>query len=236
MSRLAPVLLCCVLLVAGCAGFTADEPETPGPVSVPEVTVPTPEATPTATDRPRIAAGVTRERVVDPEALVAAHVGTLRNASVLFTYERTVTAGNGTVQRRVIDGRVDRGANATTTWTVTNTSDTAAGTETTTETRSGEDRSFSPSFRDRLRPVLAAVELVRTDNPSGVPLRTTTYFYRADATTATLFGERARNVSVLLEVESSGVVMSYRLRYERVGTGAEVVERLNYGAVWFGSD
>jgi hypothetical protein len=233
MSRLAPAVLCCALLVAGCAGFAADEPETPGPVSVPEVTVPTPEATPTATPRPRIAAGVTRERVVAPEALVAAHVGTLRNASFLFTYERTVTAENGTVQRRVIDGRVDRGANDTTTWTVTNASDTAAGTE--TETRSGENWSFSPSFRDRLRPVLSAVELVRADDPSGVPLRTTTYYYRANATTATLFGERARNVSVLLEVEPSAVVMSYELRYERAGTGEDVVERLNYGAVWFGN-
>ncbi|RXK46449.1 hypothetical protein [Halorientalis pallida] len=236
MSRLAPVLLCCALLATGCAGFAADDPETPGPVSVPEVTVPTPEATPIPTARPQIAAGVTRERVVDPDALVTAHVATLRNASVLFTYERTVTAENGTVQRRVVDGRVDRGANDTTTWTVTNTSDTTAGTETETETRSGQNRSLSPSFRDRLRPVLSAVELVRADDPSGVPLRTTTYYYRANATTATLFGEHVRNVSILLEVEPSGVVMSYELRYERVGTGEEVVERLNYGAVWFGSD
>ncbi|SEN71581.1 hypothetical protein SAMN05216388_1004264 [Halorientalis persicus] len=232
MSRLAPVLLCCAVLAAGCAGFAADDPETPGPVSVPEVTVPTPEATPTATARSRIAPGATRAGVVDPDALVTGHVERLRNASALFTYERTVTAANGTVRRRVIDGRVDRGANTTTTWTVTTASDDG----TRTEARSGDNRSFSPSFRDRLGPVLSAVELVRADNPSGVPLRTTTYYYRANATTATVFGERARNVSVLLEVEPSGVVMSYRLRYERVGTGERVVERLNYGAVWFGND
>ena len=235
MSRLAPVLLCCAVLAAGCAGFAADDRETPGPVSVPEVTVPTPEATGTPTDRPRVVPGATRAGVVDPDTLVTAHVATLRNSSFLFTYERTITAANGTVQRRVIDGRVDRSGNATT-WTVTNTSDTAAGTETETETRSVDSRSLSPSFRNRLRPVLSAVELGRTDDPDGVSLRTTTYHYRANATTATLFGERVRNVSVLLQVEPTGVIMSYRLHYERVGTGERVVEELDYGAVWFGND
>jgi hypothetical protein len=273
MPRLAPVLLCCAVLAAGCAGFTADDTETPDPVSVPEVTVPTPEATPTVTARPRIAVGVTRRQVVDPDALLTAHVGTLNEASVVFTYERAVADRNGTVRRRVVDGRAESGSpsyratdlqvvdgeqtetgyritdgrlerrngrplsgtdtgDSSQAWTVVTTDD-PFGSVAATRT---EDRVPAPSFRDRLEPILSTAELVRTDNPNGVPLRTTTYYYRANATTATLFGERVRNLSVLLEVEPSTVVMSYEVRYERVRTGEQVTERLRYGAVWFGSD
>ncbi|MFB6085154.1 MAG: hypothetical protein ABEJ94_13010 [Halorientalis sp.] len=231
MFRLAPVLLCVVVLGAGCAGFAADDRATPGPVSVPDVTVPTPAATPTATARPRVAHGLTRERVVDPEALVAAHVRRLRNASFLVTYERTVTDANGTVRRRVIDGRVDDGGDATTTWTTLNVSGTLGR-----DTTEAENRPPSPFFRARLVPVLSAVSLHRTADPDGLSPRSTTYHFRGTAERARLFGERVRNVSVRLEVESSGIVMSYRVRYERAGTGEVVTETLYYGAVWFERD
>jgi hypothetical protein len=83
---------------------------------------------------------------------------------------------------------------------------------------------------------VSAVTLNRTTDPEGASPQTTTYHYRGTAERAELFGERVGNVSVLLQVEPTGVIMSYRLRYERVATGGRVVEELDYGAVWFGSD
>jgi hypothetical protein len=262
MLRLAPALLCCALLVAGCAGFAADDPETPGPVSVPEVTVPTPEGATTATARPRVAPGATRAEVVDPDALVTGHVERLRNASILFAYERTVTDTNGTVRRRVVDGRfetgprryrgtdlrvtdseraeisyrtadgrIERRTNGSGAWTAV--ANESFGSVATTRTGSQPP---TPFFRDWLDRAVSAVALNRTTDPEGMSPQTTTYHYRGTVERAELLGERVRNVSVLVQVEPTGVIMSARLRYERVATGERVTETLDYGAVWFGSD
>jgi hypothetical protein len=253
MSRLGQALLVVVVLAAGCAGFTADDPETPGPVSVPEVTIPTPEVAP----------GVTRERVVDPDTLLAAHVARLGNASYLFTYDRTV-ASRGESQRRVIEGRIEADPdsyrvsdlrvdgderNRTTyrvtdgrlqrrtdpagEWTAVNGSDDPYGTLASTRTGPGVP---DPTFRERLATTLTDFELVRLDDIDNYSPSTTTYYYWANETTTRLSGEQVRNLTVLLKVEPGGIVMSYRISYERVATGERVTERLTYEAVWFGRE
>lgn len=263
MTRLAPVLCCLLALGAGCAGLTADDRETVGPVSVPEVTIPTPEATPTPTNRSEVAPGVTSQRVVDPGSLVAAHTARLRNASYLFTFDRTVT-GPEESRRRVIEGRVERdpasyratdlrvvgGDRDRTTyrvrdgrlerridpdeeWTAVNGSADSLGTVASTRTGAGVP---DPTFRARLEPALSDFELVRLEDLGRYSPPTTTYYYWTNETRARLFGERVRNLTVLLKVEQGGIVISYRSSYERVATGERVTERLTYEAVWFGRE
>jgi len=239
-------LLSVLVVLAGCGGATSDDATpTLTPVAVEETT----QATPTPE---RIAPGVSARSVADPEALLAAHVATLGNTTVWFTFNRTITRGDDLVRQRLVEGVAGpnasryavnvtlRGADRT-----VNRTYRRQGERIFVETegppgvsRSNESLPVDPYFEgqiSRLLLSLAGFE-VRRPAANGSEGFTAGYFVTADRFAA----DRTRaggNVSFRAAVAPSGIVVAYEIRYNRIrnGTVERVRESLSYDTVVFES-
>lgn len=89
------VLIAVLVILAGCSGVFGGNGSGPTETLTPAA-VPTDEPTPTPV--PQLAPGLTRQGIVDTDALVAAHVSFLQNRSFTSRSNMTVLAPNGTVR------------------------------------------------------------------------------------------------------------------------------------------
>ena len=106
MGRLhaSALVLACVLVLAGCSGFTGGGPGNDGrdgPNPSRTVTpAPVPTTGPTATPGPRIAPGLATTGVVNASALADAHEARLEDASLTLSRTTTYRYGSGEIARR----------------------------------------------------------------------------------------------------------------------------------------
>ena len=226
-------LLAALVVLAGCGGTTGTSGPTTTLTPVEPGTVEPVESTP----EPLILPGLSRSSVVDPSAVAATHVRTLRNASFWFTYNRSVVAANGTrLARTSLGGTVGPDAE---TYDLTLVRGTGAATNRTTYVADANGSTglppVDPYFGDRIGTLLGAFESTDVGRPP--PNATegigTTYEIRASA-----FGDRpAENVTFRATVEPGGIIMSYELRYDQMhnGTRVTVREELRHQTVLFES-
>lgn len=95
MSRLGLLSVVVLLIAAGCSGIGGSSGLTVTPA-------PVPTGTATPTPAPRLAPGIAPTGIVDPEALVAAHVSVLNGTSYTVSSSRIDQYPNGSIQSRTV--------------------------------------------------------------------------------------------------------------------------------------
>jgi hypothetical protein len=236
MTRLGPVTLALVLVLAGCSGFGgqgATEPVTPAPIP---------------TDAAPYPPGVS-ERAVDPGILARAHEGALRTTNYTLTSRQRIVGADGEVLRRTNQSRlVAENATSYRGYFEQNTTEypTAGltsrvdywtnGTVVATryQERTGErslhmwpadsvDSVTDLTARQRLASILAAVDVrVARHESDGDVVLVGSEFVDRERLIRPLFVSHPTNVSTQLRVRSDGTIVAARLEYDATLSGRQI--------------
>lgn len=246
------VLTVVLVILAGCSGVFGGSSGEPTETLTPAA-VPTDEPTPTPV--PQLAPGLTRQGIVNTDALVAAHMSFLQNRSFTSRSNMTVLAPNGTVRSRstgtLLAGPPDKGVYSvyeperngsggypnnrsypvhTELWAneeeIFRKQTLANGTTTYEQRRSEARLGIDEAF---LQYILEPFGTANTSVTEREYNGTTLYLVQGHRQSDQGFGQENRSLRLL--IDDRGAIHSYRTVQQPVESGSKNIRKVNFSRI-----